>query len=180
MNTQIQKQNFTVTTALQYVDPRDGNRPASIKGSNGDRYTISDAGYQQYSQMQGQECELTYYEKPSTNPDYPPFKNLTHLNGLAMPRDPRGAPRAAAAAPQQVGNVVQQLPVAAAVPAVQPQPLASPARPSHSDVPPGICGILKSAIESGISRDEAQAWIALGLGTPVPTSLGQGDDEIPF
>ena len=77
MNTQIQKQNFTVTTALQYVDPRDGNRPASIKGSNGDRYTISDAGYQQYSQMQGQECELTYYEKPSTNPDYPPFsRNL--------------------------------------------------------------------------------------------------------
>jgi hypothetical protein len=167
-NTAMQQQeSFTTTTGLRYVNPRDGSRPASIKGTDGQYYTISDVAFEKYQHMQGQQADLTYVERESNGRV---FRNLTALNGEAMPRDQRrGAPPAPA--PQAPGTTVQQLPVQ---PAPRPvAPVANARRPE--DVPPGICGILKSAIESGVTREEAQKWIALGLGKePIV------DDEIPY
>ena len=168
-NTAMQQQEtFTATTGLQYVNARDGNRPASIKGTDGQYYTISDVAFEQYQHMQGQQADLTYVERESNGRV---FRNLTAMNGETMPRDQRrGAPPAPAAQATQSATV-QHLPVQ---PAPRPVvPVASTPRPA--DVPPGICGILKSAIESGLPREEAQKWIALGLGKePII------DDEIPY
>ena len=167
-NTAMQQQeSFTATTGLQYVNARDGSRPASIKGTDGQYYTISDVAFEAYQHMQGQQADLTYVERQSNGRVY---RNLTALNGEAMPRDQRRS-AAPAPAPQAPGATVQQLPVQ---PAPRPVPPVA-STPRAQDVPPGICGILKSAIESGLPREEAQKWIALGLGKEQII-----DDEIPY
>ena len=157
-------------TVVNYVNERQGNRPASLKCSDGNYYTISDAACAAYEPLIGQQVSVIFFQNAKG------FKDLVSLNNQPMPRDPRrgqGGGDYQRPPPQQTATV-QHLPV-------NPTPQIVPASPAPGqpnrkvDVPPGICGILKSAIEAGLPREEAMKWIQLGLGQdPL------GGDEIPF
>ena len=154
INNESSAERFLVTTGMEFLNPRAGNRPASIKGTDGNFYTISDAAFDAYQPYLNTQVQLTYIEQSGNTPGYPPFKNITHLNGAEMPRDQRRK----AAAP--TSNNVQRLPVSSA-PA--PRPAAPAPIAELGDVMPGRCGILKSAIEAGKTLEEAKKWIELGL-----------------
>ena len=171
-----QQPGLSVQTQVDFINPRAGNKPASIKGSDGNYYTISDAASMQYqNHVNMNPITITYYEKPGRNGHT--FRNVTHVNGEPMPKD--------AYSGNGNGNgsaTVHAIPVQSS-----PRPVAQSAQPARpEDVPPGICGILKSAIESGVSREEATEWIRLGLRKPpknIAPAAGDDvglDDEIPF
>jgi len=137
------QQNATTEVTIQYINLREGNRPATIKTTNNEYYTISDSSSAMFEQ--GDAGQLTFFTNPKG------YKVATAWKGAALPKDSqRSAP---------VGNVVQMT-----QPATAP---ATPAAPTaikkRVDVPPAIAGIIKSCIETGLTREEAAGWVALGL-----------------
>ena len=163
------QQQMHSDTIVNYVNVRQGKRPASLKCSDGRYYTISDTATDLYQQFIGTQVALVFTQNSKG------YFHLVSLNGEAMPRDPRPGMAHDAQRPPpppQQSATVQHLPVN---PTPQVVPAPASAGPARTDVPPGICGILKSAIEAGLPREEAMKWVKLGLGQdPL------GGDEIPF
>lgn len=120
---------------IEYVNARDGRRPASIK-VNGSYYGISDDAYLMLMPMKGQDVHVQYETTERG------FKNALSVNGQQLPRM-GGAPKPSGARP------------AAAYQS------AAPARqrtgPSRAQI---IGSIARSCIEAGLSRDEFRAWVA--------------------
>lgn len=71
---------------IQYVNERQGNRPPSIKDTNGVYYTLSDAAYGSMRQHQGQSGLIEF---KVNNRGY---NVATHWNGAELPRDQKGGP----------------------------------------------------------------------------------------
>ena len=168
----MQNAQSTADITISYVNAREGNRPPSIKGDDGNYYTISDTALPILEQAHQTSGQIAYWTNDRG------YRQATAWNGQPLPKDARkGAPKAAAA---PVANVVQM-------------PAPAPAAPKkRQDVPPAIAGIIKSCIETGLTREEAAGWVALGLEgkaaltqtmpppTPQHVETDVLDDEIPF
>lgn len=172
---------MTADITIDFVNQRNGNRPPSIKGNDGNYYTISDSALPVMQPHEKQFGQMTFYTNQRG------YRVATAWNGQQLPKDQRNGGQAPQAQYQ--------------APAPQPAPQAAPQaapRAAKTDIPPGICGILKSCIETGLTREEAAGWVALGLkgkdalqqpmppATPQqadPATNGAGgelNDEIPF
>lgn len=102
-----------------YVNARDGRKPPSIKGSDNNYYTLSDAAYQMLAPIQGQTGSLTFWVNEKG------FNIATHWNGQELPKDQRGG------APQQAAQALP--PMAAPSGVVVPQvPAPAPPIPTQS------------------------------------------------
>jgi hypothetical protein len=170
----MQNAQSTADITISYVNHREGNRPPTIKGDDGNYYTISDTALPLMEQAHQTSGQISFYTNKSG------YRQATAWNGQPLPKDARKSASTAATAP--VTNVV-------------PMPAPAPAAlKKRQDVPPGIAGIIKSCIETGLTREEAAGWVALGLEgkaalkqtmpPPTPQHLDAPDndlnDAIPF
>jgi len=85
----------TDTIIVQYVNPRNGNRPPSIKDTAGNYYTISDAAMNMFQPNTEGELVYTVNDKG--------FKNAVSWCGQALPKDQR-QPRPVQPGPQPVAR----------------------------------------------------------------------------
>ena len=137
---------------IDYVDPRDGRKPATMKDSDGVYFTLSDAAYDFFLPWKGNVGQISYTEKQNgqyTN-RYP-----THWNGMAVPKDGANVRGAASQAPQPAPQ--------------QPQTFHQPA---DKPVPFGYVGTPQGRLRTMPSIKEqymmkiSEAYVAAKSGAP--------------
>ena len=126
---------------IQYVNARNGNKPASIKGACGNYYTISDAAIAAGTFRQGARGTIGYRISQKG------FKVALTWNGARIPEDPQSD---SAGQPPENGRYYNN---------GAPQPPARPVRPT----PQGRDGSLNLAQKAGVAVEIAGACIASGL-----------------
>lgn len=170
---------------VQYVNPRQGNRPASIKDANGVFYTVSDAavGYFQ----PGAEGDLGYYVNQRG------YNVATAWNGQQLPRGDGQPPTRSPASAQQRQPPQQQPPQQQRPPQ---QRSADPQGAAKAEEM-FVMGVVGRAMGSGkfgvadiadLAREATTAWKQRNNPVP-PPSVYDGDpgpidsdvnDEIPY
>lgn len=131
-----------IQTTIQYVNPRNGNRPPTIKDGGGNYYTISDAALPFVQQFKGQTGSLGYFVNQKG------YFVATHWNGQELPRGQGARPM-----PQGNGAPPQQ-------PAPRPQARPAPQPAPQADVPPILSNVLAHAIQAGRveSPEQLSEW----------------------
>ena len=145
-NVNIQSDQTTDIT-IDFINERQGNRPASIKGSDGKYYTISDNAitskfFDQHLKTGG---TITFWTNKNG------FKQASTWNGVPIPKDdkPNG------------NGANHQAPLQTTAPVQAPVQAAAPA--TKHDIAPGVAVVSKACIETGQTREEAADWLALGF-----------------
>lgn len=87
---------------IDYVNARQDRRPASLKGNDGNYYTLSDEAYTAMLPWKGHAGQVGYYTNQKG------FRIATHWNGVELPK---GDPRATQPSPPTpAGNMVPSVP----------------------------------------------------------------------
>lgn len=155
---------------IQYINARNGSKPASIKGACGNYYTISDAAIAAGTFQQGAQGTIGYRISQKG------FRIALAWNGVRIPQDPQGD---SGGQPPRNGQYYNN--------GTPPPPVSpSPARPvpRRQDGPLSLSRKAKVAVDiagaciaSGLSQEEARLWYIWTLRTAAGLKTNENQDQ---
>lgn len=125
--------NMQAQIVAQYVNPRAGNHPPTIKDQTGTSYTLSDPAYQIMAGQVGQQGNIGYYTNQKG------YHVATHWNGVELPKGQW---------PSQAPVQQQSLPPLAAPQMATPQ-TALPAQSNDKGMDIFLTGVVQQAMSTG-------------------------------